>query len=205
MKRSENALKDLELVKVLQGKKSTKKEKQMAFNKLFSSHKEGIKWYFLKQTRGKVELAEDLMMITFEKVHSKIDHYDSDKGAFSTWLYNIALNSLIDHKRTEKYEILSLDGISAKTSDENGGMEFQLDAGVEDPEKELIRHENIERVRGAICAIEADFVREVMQLRYEEDMSCEEITEQMKANPNTVRVALKRGREIVEQNMLITE
>lgn len=45
------------------------------------------------------ETAEDLTSQTFMKALEKISTYDSKKGLFATWLYQIARNTVIDHYR----------------------------------------------------------------------------------------------------------
>jgi len=48
------------------------------------------------------ETAEDLTSQTFFKALEKIKTFNSDKGTFSAWLYQIARNTVIDHYRTMK-------------------------------------------------------------------------------------------------------
>ena len=46
---------------------------------------------------GKVknsDQADDIISVTFEKVFVKLDDYDSTKGAFSTWIFRIAINEM---------------------------------------------------------------------------------------------------------------
>ncbi len=48
------------------------------------------------------ETAEDLTSTTFMKALEKIGSFDAGKGSFSSWLYSIARNTLIDHYRTDR-------------------------------------------------------------------------------------------------------
>jgi len=48
------------------------------------------------------ETAEDLTSHIFTKALENIQSYKSTKGSFSTWLYQIARNTVIDHYRTKK-------------------------------------------------------------------------------------------------------
>lgn len=49
--------------------------------------------------------AEDVLQEVFVKVWNNIDQYDESKGAFYTWLVNIARNAAIDHLRTTRRKI----------------------------------------------------------------------------------------------------
>ena len=42
-------------------------------------------------------MAEDLTSTVFEKALTKFKTYDSEKAGFSTWIFSIARNTLIDH------------------------------------------------------------------------------------------------------------
>jgi RNA polymerase sigma-70 factor (ECF subfamily) len=45
--------------------------------------------------------AEDLTSIVFEKALTKFDSFCPEKAQFSTWIFTIARNTLIDHFRTD--------------------------------------------------------------------------------------------------------
>jgi RNA polymerase sigma-70 factor (ECF subfamily) len=48
-------------------------------------------------------VAEDILQDTLIKVYKKIDQYDAGKGAFFTWLYNIARRTAIDFLRSKQH------------------------------------------------------------------------------------------------------
>ena len=63
------------------------------------------------------ELAEDAFLNAMAKVWQKIDQYDSSRGNFSTWCYNIARNeSLLLLKTRKKYVHLSLEDLDYSSS-----------------------------------------------------------------------------------------
>src|SRR3954449_384751 len=43
--------------------------------------------------------AEELVQEVFTRVWRKADSYDATRASFRTWLYGIARNAIIDHKR----------------------------------------------------------------------------------------------------------
>jgi RNA polymerase sigma-70 factor (ECF subfamily) len=49
-----------------------------------------------------MELAEDAFLNSMAKVWQKIDQYDSEKGNFSTWCYNIAKNESLLLQKSRK-------------------------------------------------------------------------------------------------------
>ncbi|MEK6829763.1 MAG: sigma-70 family RNA polymerase sigma factor [Nanoarchaeota archaeon] len=201
---SRRAEEDLTLVKVLQNKKASNREKQKAFEQLYSRHQSQMTFHFQKSVKDK-DVAEDLKMITFEKIHSNIGSYNPKLGVFSTWMYKIALNTLIDHKRKDKYEVLSLDAIAGKTSEENEGMEFQIKSTAFTPEEELIRFENAKTVRSAIESIDSENIRRIMTYRFIDELSFEEIAvlEGVEKDNSTLRVNVMRGQSILKEKIKI--
>jgi len=203
MEISVQAQKDGELVAVLQNENSTNREKQKAFEALYSRHQRQVGIYFLKQMRDE-DTAEDLKMVTFEKVHANIGGYDSSRCVFSTWMYKIALNTLIDHKRKDRFEVLSLDSLASKTSDENEGMEFQILSNTLSPEQEMIREQNITAVREAIDSIKSEKIRRLMTYRFIDELTFEEIAELegVDKDSSTLRVNTMRGQKILEDKLV---
>jgi len=77
------------------------------------------------------ELAEDAFSNAMSKVYLKIDQYDSDRGNFSTWCYNIARNeSLLLLKSRKRYVSQSseeMEFTSAKAEEKNPSYDIEGD------------------------------------------------------------------------------
>ncbi|MBT1443348.1 sigma-70 family RNA polymerase sigma factor [Shewanella sp. JM162201] len=71
-----------------------------AFETLYQRHKGGLYRYFVRQI-GDSALAEDLYQETWGRVIKAAPAYEAT-ARFSTWLYRIAHNLLIDHVRAVK-------------------------------------------------------------------------------------------------------
>ncbi|KPZ68895.1 ECF RNA polymerase sigma factor SigW [Shewanella sp. P1-14-1] len=71
-----------------------------AFEALYSKHKGPLYRYFVRQISDNT-LAEDLYQDTWGKVINAADNYQVT-AKFTTWLYRIAHNLLIDHVRAVK-------------------------------------------------------------------------------------------------------
>jgi len=200
-KDSEQATKDKANVAVLQDINATARAKDDAFSKLYGRHNQQVRIHFLKRLRD-TDVAEDLLMITFVKAHENINTYDPKVGAFSTWLYKIANNSLIDLLRKAKFEVLSLDSLQSKTSDDNDGMEFQLDSDTPNPLQILVHDEVTKQVSDAVNSIKSKKVRELMICRYIDEMSFEETAKALGLELNsTLRTAVARGKEILKKKL----
>lgn len=74
------------------------------FGRLYDAYSRKIYDFIYYKTHHK-ETAEDLTSKTFMKVLEKITLFDCGKGHFSSWLYEIARNTIIDFYRTKKGDI----------------------------------------------------------------------------------------------------
>jgi RNA polymerase sigma factor (sigma-70 family) len=71
------------------------------FVDLYDQYFDKIYQFVFYRTMHK-ELAEDLTSQVFMKAWEKFDTYDTSKGSFSAWIYQIARNTIIDNHRTRK-------------------------------------------------------------------------------------------------------
>lgn len=200
MKKSENATVDSKCVEVIKDANSSQRDKDKAFSTLYARHNNGLFYKFVKAGIDK-ETAEDLVSETFRKVYTGIKKYD-EKFAFSTWMYKIATNTLIDHKRKGIVEQLSIDKLSEKTAEEYDGLSFELKSDILNPEQQIIQDEKVAGIHEAIDSIENKLVRDVMIARYVEDLSFEETAKKLGIDDNsTLRVSAKRGREAIKKKL----
>lgn len=63
-------------------------------------------------------LAEDLCSDVFLKVYEKLDTYNKSKAQFSTWIFTITRNRLIDYYRTRKQTIEIPETLAIEPEDE---------------------------------------------------------------------------------------
>jgi RNA polymerase sigma-70 factor (ECF subfamily) len=73
-----------------------------AFGKLYEHFVEPIYNFIYYKTHHK-ETAEDLTSQTFFKAYDSIKKCDPAQGTFSSWVYRIARNTVVDHYRTKKH------------------------------------------------------------------------------------------------------
>ncbi|OGZ35229.1 MAG: hypothetical protein A2V60_00165 [Candidatus Portnoybacteria bacterium RIFCSPHIGHO2_01_FULL_39_19] len=78
-------------------------QEQKVFSSFYQGNVEKIYRFIYYKTHHK-ETAEDLTSQTFFKALESMRNFDSHKGNFSSWLYSIAKNTVIDFYRTKRSE-----------------------------------------------------------------------------------------------------
>ena len=143
---------------------------------------------------GKREVAEDLFQETWVRVLLRGAQYNG-KARFDTWLFTIARNLVIDLSR--KRTMVSLDEMSDAADDETP---FQIAAEVPSPLEEFQSRENSAEVAEVLLTLEPNS-REVLVLRFHEELSLEEIAEVTRAPLSTVKSRLYRGLAALKPEM----
>jgi len=139
----------------------------------------------LAHMTGNQATAEDLFQETWIRVLEKGHQYDG-KSKFSTWLMTIAHNVAIDHLR--KRTNASLD----EMRDTEDGAPFEPPAKGRSPFEEAAASEDRARIQAALDEIPPIF-REVLVLRFQEQMKLEEIAKLVGIPLATVKTRLYRG------------
>ena len=135
---------------------------------------------------GKREVAEDLFQETWMRVLLRGGQYNG-KARFDTWLFAIARNLVIDLSRKRK--MASLDEMS-DTSVDGRAVEFAIDGP--SPLEEFQLREDRAEVAEVLMKLEPNY-REVLVLRFHEELSLEEIANVTRAPLSTVKSRLYRG------------
>lgn len=145
---------------------------------------------YLVHLSGNRDLAEDLFQETWVRVLERGHQYDG-RSAFCAWLYGIARNLAIDHMRRKSP--VSLDELMQ--DDE----EPPVDPAHTDPPvfESAVRHQQAAHIREALGHIPIQF-RETVVLRFQDELSLEEISTLTRMPLGTVKSRLHRG-----LNMLI--
>ncbi|ADW70214.1 RNA polymerase, sigma-24 subunit, ECF subfamily [Granulicella tundricola MP5ACTX9] len=135
---------------------------------------------------GKREVAEDLFQETWMRVLLRGAQYNG-KARFDTWLFTIARNLVIDLSR--KRQMASLDEMSEAGDDERP---FEVAIDEPSPLDQFAVREDRAEVAEVLLKLEPNY-REVLVLRFHEEMSLEEIASFTKAPLSTVKSRLYRG------------
>ncbi|NLN94970.1 MAG: sigma-70 family RNA polymerase sigma factor [Bacteroidales bacterium] len=140
------------------------------------------------------DIANDLTIETFGKAFRNLHKYVPD-FAFSTWLFKIANNNFIDHKRRSKHNILS---INETFKDDNGNIYLFPDLKCEQPspEEEFIRKQKSSLVHDIVGRLKPHY-RKLIELRYFQEYSYQEIADEMQIPLGTVKARLFRAKELL--------
>jgi len=153
---------------------------------------------YLWTLTGNRATAEDLFQETWLRVLEK-SHLYNPQWRFEAWLFSIARNLAIDLLRQRQPE--SLDAL-LHPDDQRAAREWP-DRASATPFETLAAGEQAERVQGVLRRLPPD-AREVLVLRFQEDMDLGEIAEVVKAPLSTVKSRLYRGLETL-RNLLEEE
>jgi len=155
-------------------------------------YRDSIYFTMLKMVKN-TDDADDLTIEAFGKAFNRLEQY-SPSFAFSTWLFKIASNNSIDFIRKKRIQVTSMDS-GFSNSD---GESIQIDArstGL-NPEETIIQGQRIDHMRLLVSKLKPKY-RELVEKRYFEEMSYEEIAEEMNLPLGTVKAQLFRARDFL--------
>jgi RNA polymerase sigma-70 factor (ECF subfamily) len=155
-----------------------------AFGRLVDRYDRKLVCYLMRFTAGPEEaldIAQDVWISVFRGLR-KLQH----PGAFRAWLYQIAHARIVSHIRKQVREEQVLESFSAEQ--EEGFSENEPISG------------DTELVRNTLAALSAEH-REVLALRFLEDMSLEEIAQALACRLGTVKSRLHYAKQALKQQI----
>lgn len=168
---------------------------QGAFKKLMDKYQKPLYYHVLKMVKNH-EQVEDIVQESFMKAFSNLSSYNTNY-AFSTWLYRITTNHTIDYLRKKKLKTRSIDEpVKAK----DGEMQFQV-VGNSETDRKIIRKERKQILTDAILNL-PDKYREVIEMRHLEELSYQEISDQLDLPLGTVKAHIFRAREMLYKALI---
>jgi RNA polymerase sigma-70 factor, ECF subfamily len=147
--------------------------------------------YFL----GRRDQVDDLIQETWLRVLERGSQYDA-RSRFEPWLFTIARNLAIDHVR--KHKLFSLD--SATPSAPEDAQRIQPVSGAPSPFELAARTEDARRLASSLQSLEP-VCREALLLRFQEELSLQEIAAMVDAPLTTVSSRIYRGLETLRQQL----
>lgn len=163
-----------------------------AYADLMALYREPLYLLLLRMTRN-TTMAADLTIETFGKAFMQLERY-APTGTFSSWLFSIGVNTYIDYLRKRKLETVPLSSVIR--TGENEVIEYQIPSTQPNPEEEMIRRQRDVALKEVVAQLKEPY-RQIVELRYYEDLSYEEIAARLKLPLGTVKVRLMRAKSLL--------
>lgn len=187
---SKNTQEDRELVA------AAKRGEPGAFETLLKKYRKSVYYMLLKMVKN-ADDAEDLTQEAFAKAFNSIDKFDS-KFAFSTWLFRIATNNCIDYIRKKRVTTVSFD--APVEGDDGSNMKFDVRTDDLDPNESMLKKQRKRYLNMAIDKLPEKY-RTLVELRYFQELSYEEVAQELDIPLGTVKAQLFRARELLNQEL----
>jgi RNA polymerase sigma factor (sigma-70 family) len=163
---------------------------QKSYAELLERYRDAIYFMLLKMVNNSSD-AEDLTIEAFGKAFKNLHQY-TPNYAFSTWLFKIATNNCIDFIRKRRANLISID----QGSGDHEGMPVNIQDDKPDPEENIINEQKIKMMREVVTRLKPRY-RRLIELRYFNELSYEEISEELELPIGTVKAQLFRARELL--------
>lgn len=148
--------------------------------------------FLLRLARHPAE-AEDLFQQTWLRVAERHRQYNP-RQSFEAWLFTVARNLAIDHLRRTRPQSLDT------AADDHTPLAEHLPSADPTALDSLLARERAERVLAALESLPVPY-REILVLRFEEELKLEEIARVVDAPLSTVKTRLTRGLQRMRQEL----
>jgi RNA polymerase sigma-70 factor (ECF subfamily) len=169
---------------------NAKKGDQAAFTYLLDYYWNEVYGFMLKRTENETD-SEDITIETFSKAFDKIAIYNPE-FQFNTWLIAIAKNVHIDMLRKKKSTIF------VEITDKEDQQAYNIADTSPSVEDAIITEQNLSRLLQFIKELKPHY-QEVIQLRYFQEMSYQEIAEQLNEPLSNVKIKLLRSKKLLAE------
>ncbi|MGL5111173.1 MAG: RNA polymerase sigma factor [Flavobacterium sp.] len=163
---------------------------QVAFTFLLDHFWNEVYGFMLKRTENETT-AEDVTIETFSKAFDKLSTYNSE-FQFNTWLIAIAKNVHIDLLRKKKSNLF------VAITDEQDRLALNIADTTPSAEDKLITEQNLSRLLQFIKELKPHY-QEVIQLRYFQELSYQEIADKINEPISNVKIKLLRAKKLLAE------
>lgn len=166
-----------------------KNNDQKAFNYLLDLYWDSVYGFQLKRVQNEND-AEDITIQTFSRAFDRIETFNA-KYKFKTWLITISKNIHIDLVRKEKN---SIEHVISK----DDSKAYQILDESPTVEDKLITEQNLANLLRDIKKLKPHY-QKVINLRYFQELSYKEISEELDEPINNVKVKLLRAKKLLAE------
>lgn len=164
-----------------------------AYADLMATYREPLYLLLLRMTHN-TTTASDLTVDTFSKAFCQLHRY-APTGSFSSWLFSIGVNTYIDYLRRRRMDTVSLNSMQRNSDGEF--IEYQIPSSQPNPEESMMRNERNNALREVVQALKQPY-RQIVEMRYYDELSYEQIAEQLDIPIGTVKIRLLRAKNLMQ-------
>jgi RNA polymerase sigma-70 factor (ECF subfamily) len=161
-----------------------------AYAELLSRYRDSVYYVLLRMVNNPSD-AEDLTIEAFGKAFHNLPKY-VPSHAFSTWLFRIATNNCIDFMRKKSQ--------SPRPFDQDEGEEDEMEATIASdmrlPDEVMMDKETAASLNRIVKSLKPRY-RRLIELRYFEDYSYEDIATELSLPIGTVKARLFRAKVLI--------
>ena len=150
--------------------------------------------YYTSKMCNNQQKAEDVSTDSFLIAFEKIDKYDIDKSQFSTWLFTIAKNLMLQEIKTQK-KTMSLD---VEIDEEGTTMKDFIQEIESDEYLHSLSYKKAEIMKKHISMLK-DPYKKVIEMREIKKMSYKDIANELGKNLSTIKSQIRNGRELLNR------
>jgi len=182
---------------VLACQRTSPKGLEGEFRELYDRYKDRV-YNVCFRTTGNATDALDASQETFGILFRRIQEFRF-QSRFSSWVYRIAVNASIDLKRRARSRrIASLDAVQESAT---GKSRLEIrDEELELPSASASRHELEAEIQRAIDRLSPK-LRQIIILRYIENLTYEEVGETLDISLGTVKSRLSRAHDALDREL----
>lgn len=163
---------------------------QKAFSALLDFYWNDVYGFQLVRTRNEND-AEDIAIRTFSNAFDKLSSYNN-QFEFKTWLIAISKNIHIDLLRKEKSRL------KIQSNDDEDNTIYEVADDSPSAEDNLIIEQNLATLLKHIKKLKPHY-QQVINLRYFQELSYEEIAQELNEPINNVKVKLLRAKKLLAE------
>lgn len=165
---------------------------QEYFLHIVNRYKHQLIVYIRRLTNIREEEAEDILQDVFLKVYLNLNDFDKDLK-FSSWIYRITHNKVIDNFRKLKARPQTSD--LDMSDDRIGKLATEFDI-----EREIDREKLKEIINKALLNLNVKF-REVLVLKFLEEKDYKEISDIIKVPAGTVASRISKAKKLLKREL----
>lgn len=165
---------------------------QRAYASLLNRYYDSVHQLMFKMVHNRQD-ADDLTLEAFGKAFHHLSHY-APHFAFRTWLSRIAVNNCIDYKRKKRTRLFSLE--EPALPEQGADWRYAIPCANPDPEETIIRSQRVELIRLLLDYL-PDRYRRMIEMRFFDEMSYDEMAEELNIPLGTVKAQLFRAKELL--------